>query len=74
MRLQGKEVSPRGIICLWGRSVVRAKEGILAEVSPVLSKSVLRGTETALQATLVNKVVIIVQIYPQEVTKVVITL
>ena len=53
---------------------MRAKEEILEEVSPVLSKSVLRVTETALQATLVNKVVIIVQIYHQGVAKVVITL
>ena len=53
---------------------MRAKEGILEEVSPVLSKSVLRVTETALQATLANKVVIIVQIYPQGVGKVVIIL
>tara|TARA_Y100001936_G_scaffold42260_1_gene40947 strand:- start:597 stop:758 length:162 start_codon:yes stop_codon:yes gene_type:complete len=53
---------------------VRVKEGILEEVSPVLSRSVLRVIETALQATLVNKVGIIVQIYPQEVDKVVITL
>ena len=48
---------------------MRAKEGILEEVSPVLSKSVLRVIETALQATLVNKVGIIIQIYPQEAIK-----
>ena len=53
---------------------MRAKEGILEEVSPVLSKSVLQVIETALQATLVNKVGIMLQIYPQEVSKVEITL
>ena len=49
---------------------MRAKEVILEEGSPLLNKSVLRVIETALQATLVNKVGIIVQIYPQEVVKV----
>ena len=53
---------------------MRARKGIIEEVSPVSSKSVLRVIETALRATLVNKVGIIVQIYPQGVAKVVITL
>ena len=53
---------------------MRAKEEILDEGSPVLSKSVLRVIETALQATLVSKVGVIVQIYLQEAAKVVITL
>jgi len=46
----------------------------MEEVSPVLSKLILRVIEIVLQATLVSKVGIIVQIYPQGVTKVVITL